>query len=69
MKKKYYRKYNTFVSILPFFQESREGGMGGWHRVGSDDAFPIRQALSVGAWFWYWVRWAQFSIENFVYVL
>ena len=43
--------------------------MGGWHRAGSDDAFPIRQALSVGARFWYWVRWAQFSIENFVYVV
>ena len=25
--------------------------MGGWHKVGSDDAFPIRQALPVGLGF------------------
>jgi hypothetical protein len=44
--------------------------MDGWHRMGSDDDFPIRQALSVriaGAQFWCWARWARFSIEKLVY--
>ena len=41
--------------------------MGGWHRAGLDDAFPIRQALLVRAQFWYWAHWAQISIRNYVY--
>jgi len=27
---------------------SEQARMSGWHKVGSDDAFPIRQALPVG---------------------
>jgi len=30
---------------------SEQARMGGWHKVGSDDAFPIRQALPVGLGF------------------
>jgi hypothetical protein len=41
--------------------------MGGWRRAGLDDAFPIRQALPVGARFWCWARWARISIEKCVY--
>jgi len=41
--------------------------MDGWRRIGLDDAFPIRQALLVGARFWCWARWARFFIEIIVY--
>jgi hypothetical protein len=38
--------------------------MGGCVRMNSDDDFPIRQALPVGARFWCWAR---ISIEIIVY--
>ena len=38
--------------------------MDGWHRIGLDDDFPIRQALLVGVRFWCWACWARFSIEK-----
>jgi hypothetical protein len=41
--------------------------MGGCVRMNLDDDFQIRQALPVGARFWCWARWAQFSVEIFVY--
>ena len=34
--------------------------MGGWHRLGSDDDFRIRQELLVRARFYCWARWARF---------
>jgi len=39
---------------------SGQARMDGWHRMGLDDAFLIKQALPFGA------HWAQFSIEKFV---
>jgi len=33
--------------------------MDGWHRMGLDDDFPIRQVLPVGARFCFWARWAR----------
>ena len=41
--------------------------MGGWRRVGLDDAFLIKQALPVGARFWCWARSARVSKEKFIY--
>jgi len=41
--------------------------MGGCVRMNSDDDFPIRQVLLVGARFWCWARWARFSIGRFVH--
>ena len=35
--------------------------------MNSDDDFPIRQALPVGARFWCWACWARISIEIIVY--
>jgi hypothetical protein len=52
-----------------FLCGSGQATMGGWRRMGSDDDFRIRQALPAGARFWCWARWAQFSIEKFVYYI
>jgi len=44
--------------------------MDGWHRMGLDDDFPIRQVLPVGparAWFSSWARWAWFFIAKIMY--
>ena len=43
--------------------------MGGWHRIGLDDAFLIKQALPFGARFWCWAHWAQFSMKKFGYYI
>ena len=45
--------------------------MDGWHLMGLDVDFQIRQVLPVGfAWaqFHPWARWAQFLIFNFLYL-
>ena len=42
--------------------------MDGWHRMGLDDDFPIRQVLPVGAQFCFWACWAQrFSQQKNMY--
>jgi hypothetical protein len=43
--------------------------MDGWGRLGSDDDFPIRQGLPVGARFWCWAHWAQFFITIYICIL
>jgi len=45
---------------------SGQARMDGWHRMGLDDTFLIKQVLPFGARFWSWARWARFSIEYFV---
>jgi len=43
--------------------------MGGSHRMGSDDAFRIRQVLPVEAGFCCWARWARvFTAKSMFYI-
>ena len=50
-KKEYYSIYVHCIYIQSnILYMSEQMRMGGWHRMGSDDDFPIRQVLSVGAW-------------------
>jgi len=49
----------------------RQALMDGWHRMGLDDDFPIRQVLPVGfaqARFHSWARWARFFILKILYL-
>ena len=61
----YYGRYNVFTHNLVFYVGlGRQEWMDG---VGSDDDFPIRQVLLVGAWFCFWPRWPQvFTAKKYV---
>ena len=41
--------------------------MGGWHRMGLDNNFPIREVLPVEAHFYFWAHWPQvFTAKKYV---